>query len=66
MADLSFKTLGGQVGVDDALGIVECFVAAIGNKDSVGDIIVSGAFDKSLRRRKPRVVWGHEIGRAHV
>lgn len=60
VADLSFKTLGGQVGVDDALGIVECFVAAIGNKDSVGDIIVSGAFDKSLRRRKPRVVWGHD------
>lgn len=60
MADLSFKTMGGQVGVDDALGIVECFVAAIGNKDSVGDIIIPGAFNKSLKRRKPRVVWGHD------
>lgn len=52
--------MGGQVGVDDALGIVECFVAAIGNKDSVGDIIIPGAFNKSLKRRKPRVVWGHD------
>jgi HK97 family phage prohead protease len=52
--------MGGQVGIDDALGIVECFVAAIGNKDSVGDIIVPGAFNKSLKRRKPRVVWGHD------
>ena len=60
MADLSFKTMGGQVGIDDALGIVECFVAAIGNKDSVGDIIIPGAFNKSLKRRKPRVVWGHD------
>jgi len=60
VADLSFKTMGGQVGIDDALGIVECFVAAIGNKDSVGDIIIPGAFNKSLKRRKPRVVWGHD------
>jgi HK97 family phage prohead protease len=52
--------MGGQVGIDDALGIVECFVAAIGNKDSVGDIIIPGAFNKSLKRRKPRVVWGHD------
>lgn len=54
-----FKAINGQVNVDEAQGIVECFVAAIGNKDSVGDIITPGAFDGSLRRRKPRVVWGH-------
>lgn len=47
------------VRIDEAQGIVECFVAAIGNKDSVGDIIIPGAFSKSLGRRKPRVVWGH-------
>lgn len=50
---------GGAVNLDEAQGIVECFVAGIGNKDSVGDIVVSGAFTKSLMRRKPRVVWGH-------
>jgi len=49
----------GSVNLDEMQGIVECFVAGIGNKDSVGDICASGAFTKSLLRRKPRVVWGH-------
>lgn len=60
MDNLLFKTgNNGQVNVDQAQGIVECFVAGIGNKDSVGDIVISGAFAKSLTHRKPRVVWGH-------
>ena len=60
MDNLLFKSgNSGQVNVDQAQGIVECFVAGIGNKDSVGDIVVTGAFAKSLMRRKPRVVWGH-------
>ena len=58
-AEIRFKARAGQVNIDQAKGIVECFVAAIGNKDSVGDIIIPGAFDGSLKRRKPRVVWGH-------
>ena len=49
----------GAVNLDEAQGIVECFVAGIGNKDSVGDVCAPGAFTKSLLRRKPRVVWGH-------
>lgn len=57
---LSFKAMNGQMGVDEALGIVECVVAVIGNKDSVGDVIIPGAFDRSFKRRKPRVVWGHD------
>lgn len=48
-----------SLNLDEAQGIVECFVAGIGNKDSVGDIVATGAFTKSLQRRKPRVVWGH-------
>lgn len=59
MQDISFKANSGQFNIDEAQGIVECFVAGIGNKDSVGDICVTGAFAKSLQRRKPRVVWGH-------
>jgi len=50
---------GNSLNLDEAQGIVECFVAGVGNKDSVGDIVASGAFTKSLMRRKPRVVWGH-------
>ncbi len=55
-----FKAISGQIGIDKAEGIVECFVSGIGNKDSVGDIVMSGAFNGSLKRRKPRVVWGHD------
>lgn len=55
-----FKAMPGQISIDDAKGIVECFVAGVGNKDSVGDIVLSGAFTESLKRRKPRVVWGHD------
>lgn len=57
--NIEYKASSGQINLDEAQGIVECFVAGIGNKDSVGDICVSGAFTKSLQRRKPRVVWGH-------
>lgn len=58
-AGIEYKANAGQVNLDQAQGIVECFVAGIGNKDSVGDVCASGAFTKSLMRRKPRVVWGH-------
>jgi len=59
MQDIQYKANNGQFNIDEAQGIVECFVAGIGNKDAVGDIVSSGAFAKSLVRRKPRVVWGH-------
>jgi HK97 family phage prohead protease len=58
--DVAFKAISGQIGIDKAEGIVECFVSGVGNKDSVGDIVVPGAFNASLKRRKPRVVWGHD------
>lgn len=57
--ETQYKAMPGQVSTDELQGIVECFVAGIGNKDSVGDICLPGAFDASLKRRKPRVVWGH-------
>ena len=57
--ETAYKTINGQINIDEAQGIVECFVAGVGNKDSVGDIVLPGAFTESLKRRKPRVVWGH-------
>lgn len=57
---LEFKAASGTYTIDEMQGIVECFVAGIGNKDSVGDIVLPGAFTESLKRRKPRVVWGHD------
>ena len=59
--DVSVKAVhNATINIDTAEGIVEAFAAAIGNKDSVGDVIIPGAFAKSLARRKPRVVWGHD------
>lgn len=55
-----YKSLNGQFNVDEAKGVVEAFVAGIGNKDSVNDICLPGCFTNSLSRRKPRVVWGHD------
>lgn len=45
--------------LDAEKGIVEAFVAGIGNRDSVKDIIQPGAFDASLDARKPKCVWSH-------
>lgn len=52
--------LTGNYSIQEAEGIVECFAAGIGNKDRTGDIIVPGAFTKTLQTIKPRVVWGHD------
>lgn len=57
--ETQYKSIPGQISTNETLGIVECFTAAIGNKDSVGDICLPGCFTNSLKRRKPRVVWGH-------
>lgn len=57
--ETQYKAISGQISTNESQGIVECFVAAIGNKDSVGDICLPNCFDDSLKRRKPRVVWGH-------
>lgn len=46
--------------INDEEGIIGAFVAVIGNKDSGGDIIMPGAFDKFLKTRKPKAVWSHD------
>ncbi len=46
--------------LSDEEGIVEAFVAGIGNKDSVGDIIQPGAFVDSLKERTPKGCWSHQ------
>jgi HK97 family phage prohead protease len=57
--NLRTGTKGAQI-LNEAEGIVEAFVSGIGNKDSVGDIVEPGAFQKSLERRHPRVIWSHD------
>jgi HK97 family phage prohead protease len=57
--NLRTGTKGAEI-LDEAEGIVEAFVSGVGNKDSVGDIVEPGAFNKSLERRHPRVIWSHD------
>lgn len=58
----SFQACGVKA-IDEEQGIVEAFVAGIGNKDSVNDIIVDGAFVDSLKARLPKGVWSHDWDR---
>ncbi|QZE10799.1 capsid maturation protease [Gordonia phage ChisanaKitsune] len=46
---------------DDGAGVVEALVAVTGIKDRVNDIILPGAFQKSLAARTPKGVWHHNI-----
>ena len=41
--NIQYKSNSGTINLDEAQGIVECFVSGIGNKDSVGDVCASGA-----------------------
>ena len=45
--------------VDEDQGIVEAYVAGIGNLDDGGDIIEPGFFQGALKKRKPKGVWSH-------
>lgn len=42
-------------------GVVTAIVAVTGLKDNVNDIILPGAFQKSLAKRTPKGVWHHNI-----
>jgi HK97 family phage prohead protease len=39
---------------------IEGYAATFGNVDSVGDIILQGAFVKSLATNKPKMLWQHD------
>lgn len=54
-------TLAGLKADHEAEGVVESFVAITGIKDNVNDIIMPGAFQKSLVKRTPKGVWHHNI-----
>lgn len=52
--DLTFKVEK----VSDA-GIFEGYASVFGVKDSYGDMVVKGAFEQSIKTRKPKVLWQH-------
>lgn len=43
-----------------AAGIIEAVVSVFNNVDAVGDRIRPGAFTRSLARKLPKGVWGHD------
>lgn len=48
-----------ELKADDAARTVEGFGSTFGNTDSYGDIVVPGAFAKSIASRKPAMLWQH-------
>lgn len=61
MGSLQYKAVPiGSVDESDR-GVVETIVAVTGIKDNVNDIIMPGAFQKSLTQRTPKGVWHHNI-----
>jgi len=53
--------------VDTAQRLIQGYAAAVGNKDRVGDIIDSGAFDRTLKENDDVLVFiGHDSSRLTV
>lgn len=59
---VEFKTMGlkGMDVVSADEGIVETIVSVTGIVDNVKDRIMPGAYAKTLAKRKPKGVWGHD------
>lgn len=45
----------------DGEGVIEGYGSIFGNVDSYGDKIEAGAFAKSIKRRKPKMLWQHRM-----
>lgn len=45
--------------MDGQYGYLEGYMSTWGNADSVGDVVRKGAFTKTLKERRPRVLWQH-------
>jgi HK97 family phage prohead protease len=42
-------------------GVIEGYGSFFGNRDSYGDVVLPGAFEKSLSRRRPFLLWQHNM-----
>lgn len=61
---LEFKTAsqptGSVVDVDETEGLVTAVVSVTGVVDEVDDNINHGAYQDTLKKRRPKVIWGHD------
>jgi uncharacterized protein len=44
---------------DDETRTIEGYGSIFGNEDSYGDVVVPGAFGRTLQKSKPRMLWQH-------
>ena len=56
-----FKTYFKSINEDE--GIVEAYVSVFGNVDLAGEMVVHGAFTKSLQKKLPKGVYMHDWSR---
>lgn len=45
----------------DAQGVVSGYGSVFGGVDAYGDTVMPGAFAKSLNKRKPKMLWQHDM-----
>ena len=55
------KSLSLEVKAVGEEGQIEGYGAVFGNRDSYGDIMVKGAFTETLKGRKPKMLWQHNM-----
>ena len=55
------KSLTLEVKATGEEGQIEGYGAVFGNRDSYGDIMVKGAFAETLKGRKPKMLWQHNM-----
>jgi HK97 family phage prohead protease len=58
---MEIKHLDIQVKAGEAEGVIEGYGSVFGNTDAYGDRIDRGAFADSLRARKPKMLWQHDM-----
>lgn len=61
LAPLEWKTSPTGVVEADDTGAVTAIVSVTGIVDEVQDVIVPHAYDETLKRRTPKIVWSHDI-----
>ncbi len=59
---LAFAVEGLEAKEDDNGRTVEGFASVFNNVDSYSDIVMPGAFAKSIKGRKPAMLWQHNSG----
>lgn len=58
--ELNIKELTFNLEIKEDGNSIEGYASTFGNIDSYGDIVMAGAFKKSLKKRMPKMLWQHD------